>query len=226
MAQKQGDSMIQNPKAKGKIRTEVERRLRPLTLPNFITLMRMAIVPFFVIAVAEGDFRLALWTLIVAGLTDALDGWMARRFDMESVVGAYLDPIADKLLLVTAYVTLTIPMGQAVVIPVWLTILALFRDFFIMVVVLVLYLVEDIRSFPPSVLGKATTFMHIVTIGVVLLANLTVLPLWVPALCFYTSFILVILSGFNYIYRSSRFIEVARQKSTEQSADIEEREHK
>jgi len=211
--------MIDEGKAKGKIRTEVERRLRPLTLPNFITLMRMAIVPFFVIAVAEGDFRLALWTLIIAGLTDALDGWMARRFDMESVVGAYLDPIADKLLLVTAYVTLTIPMGQAVVIPVWLTILALFRDFFIMVVVLVLYLVEDIRSFPPSVLGKATTFMHIVTIGIVLLANLTVLPLWAPPLCFYTSFILVILSGFNYIYRSSRFIEVARQEKNDESAE-------
>ena len=211
--------MIQEAKTKGKIRTEVERRLRPLTLPNFITLMRMAIVPFFVIAVAEGDFRLALWTLVIAGLTDALDGWMARRFDMESVVGAYLDPIADKLLLVTAYVTLTIPMGQAVVIPVWLTILALFRDFFIMVVVLVLYLVEDIRSFPPSVLGKATTLMHIVTIGVVLLANLTMVPLWLPPLCFYTSFILVILSGFNYIYRSSRFIEAARQEKTEQSAE-------
>ncbi len=219
MVEESGHFMIEEVKTKGKIRTEVERRLRPLTLPNFITLMRMAIVPFFVIAVAEGDFRLALWTLIVAGLTDALDGWMARRFDMESVVGAYLDPIADKLLLVTAYVTLTIPMGQAVVIPVWLTILALFRDFFIMVVVLVLYLVEDIRSFPPSVLGKATTLMHIVTIGVVLLANLTMVPLWLPPLCFYTSFALVILSGFNYIYRSSRFIEAARQEKSEQSAD-------
>jgi len=206
---------------KGKIRVEVEKRLRPLTLPNFVTLTRMAIVPFFVIAVSEGDFRLALLTLIIAGLTDAFDGWMARRFDMESVVGAYLDPIADKLLLVTAYVTLTIPMGQAVVIPLWLAILALFRDFFIMIVVLVLYLVEDIRSFPPSVLGKATTFMHIVTIGVVLLANLTPLPGWVPDMCFYLSFTLVILSGFNYIYRSSRFIEAARAARGETDADEE-----
>lgn len=219
MAEEQGSIMIQDAKAMGKIRTEVEKRLRPLTLPNFITLMRMAIVPFFVIAVAEGDFKVALSTLIIAGLTDALDGWMARRFDMESLVGAYLDPIADKLLLVTAYVTLTIPMGQVVVIPLWLAILALFRDFFIMVVVLVLYLVEDIRNFPPSVLGKATTFMHIVTIGVVLLANLTVVPSWVPTGCFYLSFILIILSGFNYIYRSSRFIEVARQEKEERSAD-------
>lgn len=199
----------------GRIRTEVEKRLRPLTLPNFITLTRMALVPFFVIAVSEGDFKLALGILVIAGLTDAVDGWLARRFDMESIVGAYLDPIADKLLLVTAYVTLTIPMGQAVVIPVWLAILALFRDFFIMLVVLVLFLVEDIRSFPPSVLGKATTFMHIITIGVVLLANLTPVPWWVPDGCFYLSFILVILSGFNYIYRSSRFIEIARQAKSD-----------
>ncbi len=219
MVKEPDGSMIDDAKAKGKIRSEVEKRLRPLTLPNFITLTRMAIVPFFVIAVAEGDFRLALWTLIIAGLTDAFDGWMARRFDMESIVGAYLDPIADKLLLVTAYVTLTIPMGQAVVIPLWLAILALFRDFFIMVVVLVLYLVEDIRDFPPSVLGKATTFMHIVTIGIVLLANLTAMPSWIPDACFYLSFVLIILSGFNYIYRSSRFIEVARQERADGSND-------
>lgn len=203
--------------AKGKIRTEVEKRLRPLTLPNFITFIRMAIVPFFVIAVSEEDFALALWTLILAGSTDALDGWLARRFDMESVVGAYLDPIADKLLLVAAYITLTVPMGQAVVIPLWLAILALFRDFLIMLVVLVLFLVEDIRTFPPSALGKATTFSHILTIGIVLLANLSPLPGWIPAVCFYTSFILVILSGFNYIYRSSRFIEAARQAKVEKN---------
>jgi cardiolipin synthase len=211
--------MTPDGKPKGKIRVEVEKRLRPLTLPNFITLTRMAIVPFFVIAVSEGDFGLALGVLVIAGLTDALDGWMARRFEMESVVGAYLDPIADKLLLVTAYVTLTIPMGQVVVIPLWLAILALFRDFFIMVVVLVLYLVEDIRSFPPSVLGKATTFMHIVTIGVVLLANLTTLPSWAPETCFYLSLALVILSGINYIYRSSRFIEAARAERAGKSSE-------
>ncbi|MCD4749412.1 MAG: CDP-alcohol phosphatidyltransferase family protein [Thermoanaerobaculales bacterium] len=193
-----------------KIRLKVEEKLRPLTLPNFITLLRMAIVPFFVIAVAEGNFRLALWIFLIAGLTDALDGWLARKLDMQSVIGAFLDPIADKVLVVTAYVTLTIPMGQEIVIPLWLAILALFRDFLIMLVVLVLYLVEDIRRFPPSVLGRACTFMHVGTIAVVLIANLALVPWWIPELCFYLSFSLVILSGFNYIYRSSRFIEEVR----------------
>ncbi len=77
-------------KTREKIRTRVEQKLRPLTLPNFITLMRMAMVPFFVIAVSEKDFRLALWIFVVAGLTDALDGFLARRMDMHSMIGAYL----------------------------------------------------------------------------------------------------------------------------------------
>jgi len=212
------------PETKEKIRTQVEERLRPLTLPNFLTLIRMAIVPFFVLAVADNDFRLALWTFIIAGITDALDGWMARRFGMESVFGAFLDPIADKLLIVTAYVSLTIPMGQHVVIPLWLAILALFRDLLIMMVALVLYIVEDVRRFPPSPLGKATTFMHVMTVGIVLLANLAWVPELLPDICFYLSFVLVILSGFNYIYRASRFVEEVRlaKKNSESNASTEE----
>jgi cardiolipin synthase len=197
--------------AKGKIRTRVEEKLRPLTLPNFVTMTRMAMVPFFVLAVAERDYRLAMWIFIVAGLTDAFDGFLARRMDMRSRIGAYLDPIADKMLITVAYIALTIPQGQAVVIPMWLTILALFRDFVIMLVAGVLYIVEGLREFPPSRLGKATTFMQVVTIGVVLLANVFPLPGWIPPVCFYASFALVIVSAFNYIYRVSRFVEEARQ---------------
>jgi len=203
--------MGMKPETKEKIRNRVEDKLRPLTLPNFLTLIRMAIIPFFVLAVIDSDFRLALWTFLVAGLTDALDGWMARRFDMESVFGAYLDPIADKLLIVTAYVSLTVPMGHRLVIPLWLAILALARDFLIMTVALILYVVEGVRRFPPSPLGKATTFIHVLTICVVLLGNLAWIPDWVPPVCFYTAFILVILSGFNYIYRASYYMEEVRK---------------
>lgn len=204
-----------------KIRTRVEEKLRPLTLPNFITLTRMAMVPFFVIAVSERDFRLALWILIVAGLTDAFDGYLARRMDMESRIGAYLDPIADKMLITVAYIALTFPQGQEVVIPLWLTILALFRDFVIMLMAGVLYMVEGLREFPPSPLGKAATFAQVVTIAVVLLANVTVVPWWIPKACFYGSFGLVIVSAFNYIYRVSRFVDEARL-AREQVGDDEE----
>jgi cardiolipin synthase (CMP-forming) len=194
-----------------RIRARVENSLRPLTLPNFLTMLRMAMVPFFVIAVNEHDFRLALWTFVIAGLTDSLDGYLARSLQMRSRIGAYLDPIADKILITCAYVALTVPQGQSVVIPLWLTILALFRDFLIMVVALVLYLVEGLRHFPPSILGKLTTTMQVVTITVVLLANLAVVPGWLPTTCFYSSFILVIVSGFNYIYRIGRMLEEKRQ---------------
>ena len=197
--------------ARQRIRRRVEEKMRPLTLPNFITLTRMAMVPFFVIAVSDRDFRLAIWIFVIAGLTDAFDGFLARRMDMRSRVGAYLDPIADKMLITVAYIALTFPQGQAVVIPLWLTILALFRDFVIMLVAGVLYTVEGLRKFPPSVLGKATTFAQVLTIAVVLLANVTPVPAWIPTSCFYASFLLVIASGFNYIYRVSRFVEEERQ---------------
>ena len=197
------------PETRQKIRTRVEEKLRPLTLPNFITMMRMAMVPFFVLAVWEHDFTLALWIFIIAGLTDAFDGYLARRMDMQSLIGAYLDPIADKMLITVAYIALTIPLGQEVVIPLWLTILALFRDFVIMLVAGVLYIVEGLREFPPSPLGKATTFSQVVTIAVVLLANVTPIPWWIPEVCFYGSFGLVIASAFNYIYRVSRFVDEA-----------------
>jgi len=196
---------------KGRIRTRVEEKLRPLTLPNFITLFRMAIIPFVVIAIMEHDFTLALWTFILAGATDSFDGWLARRLGMTSIIGAYLDPIADKLLLTTVYIALTVPLGQAVVIPLWLAILALFRDFLIMIVAMALYVVEDIRRFPPSILGKLTTLTHVLTIGVVLLANIRELPTYVPQACFYVSFILVVVSGFNYIYRIGKMLETKRQ---------------
>jgi len=199
------------PDRRERIRNKVEEKLRPLTLPNFVTLFRMAITPFFVLAVNDGDFQLALWILIIGGATDAIDGWLARTLHSRSVVGAFLDPIADKLMLTVAYVSLTIPQGQQVVIPLWLAILALFRDFLIVLVAVILYAVEDVRRFPPSVLGKATTFMHVLTVCVVLLANLVEVPGHVTTACFYASFALVILSGFNYLYRASRFIEAARQ---------------
>jgi cardiolipin synthase len=167
----------------------------------------------------ERNFSLALWILIIAGLTDAFDGYLARRMDMQSRIGAYLDPIADKMLITVAYIALTIPQGQEVVIPLWLTILALFRDFVIMLVAGVLYIVEGLREFPPSPLGKATTFAQVLTIAVVLLANVMPIPWWIPQACFYGSFALVIVSAFNYIYRVSRFVEEARLAREQEAAN-------
>ncbi len=202
----------ESPARGERLRASVEEKLRPVTVPNFITMVRMAMIPFFVLAVSERDFKLALLVFVLAGLTDAMDGFLARFLDMHSVIGAYLDPLADKLLLTTAYVSLTVPLGQRVVIPLWLTILALFRDLLIVFVAVSLYMVEDVRRFPPSVWGKATTFMHVLTVVVVLLANVDGIPGWLPTACFYVSFGFVLVSGFNYIYRASGLLEAARAR--------------
>ena len=194
-----------------RIRASVEEKLRPLTLPNFLTLLRLAIVPFFVLAVFAHEFRLAVWIFVISGFTDVLDGWIARTFDLQSRIGALLDPLADKVLLTAAYISLAVPHGQAVVIPLWLAILTLFRDFVIMLMAFVFYMVEGVKSFPPNRAGKLTTVMHVVTVSVVLMANIMPIPNFVLQTCFYVSFVMVIASGFSYIYSASRAIEAERQ---------------
>ncbi len=202
-----------------RIRAHVEEKLRPLTLPNFLTLLRMAIVPFFVLAVFAHEFTLAVWIFVISGFTDVLDGWIARTFDLESRIGALLDPLADKILLTAAYISLAVPHGQAVVIPLWLAILTLFRDFVIMLMAFVFYMFEGIKSFPPTWAGKLTTVMQVTTVSLVLLANVVEISMPVLQVCFYLSFILVIVSSFSYIYRSSRAIEAERQARLEEGEE-------
>ncbi len=95
---------------------------------------------------------------------------------LQSRIGALLDPLADKVLLTAAYISLAVPHGQAVVIPLWLAILTLFRDFVIMLMAFVFYMFEGIKSFPPTWAGKLTTVMHVVTVSLVLLANVDADP--------------------------------------------------
>jgi cardiolipin synthase len=187
---------------------EVRDALRPFTIPNSITLLRLALTPFFVLATLSDSYDLALGLFVVAGLSDALDGLLARVLGMHSLLGTYLDPIADKTLLVSAFVVLTLPHPGAVVIPLWLTVLALSRDILILLVALLLYLGAGIRSFAPSVWGKATTVLQVVTVGMVLIANATggiprVVLLWL----FYAALGLTIVSGLDYIRRAAKTVE-------------------
>lgn len=186
---------------------EVRDALRPFTIPNGITLLRLAAVPFFALAVVSANHRLALVIFLLAGVSDAVDGLLARHLGMRSLLGAYLDPIADKALLITAYVVLTWPNPGVVTIPLWLTVLALSRDFLIVVVALILYLAAEIREFPPSLWGKITTFLHILTVGMVLLANLTGVPNVLLLLCFYSAVGFTVLSGVDYIRRAAAQVE-------------------
>lgn len=198
---------------------EVREALRPFTIPNGITLLRLAAIPFFALAVVSANHRLALIIFVVAGMSDAIDGILARHLGMRSLLGAYLDPIADKALLVTAYVVLTWPNPEAVTIPLWLTVLALSRDVLIVLVALIMYLAADVRSFPPSLWGKATTFAHIVTVAVVLAANVSRVPEAVLLGCFYGALALTVLSGVDYIRRAATLVESLQTDSAAAAND-------
>ncbi|MGE5236663.1 MAG: CDP-alcohol phosphatidyltransferase family protein [Acidobacteriota bacterium] len=186
---------------------EVRDALRPFTIPNGITLVRLALVPFFVLAVVERNFHLAIVVFAVAGVSDALDGLLARLLGMRSLFGTYLDPIADKVLLVTAYIALTWPNPGVVTIPLWLTVMALSRDLLIVLVALLMYLGAGVREFLPSMLGKLTTVFHIFTVVLVLIANVRPVPEAALLVCYYAALALTIVSGVDYVRRAAGQLE-------------------
>ncbi|MFL6258608.1 MAG: CDP-alcohol phosphatidyltransferase family protein [Thermoanaerobaculia bacterium] len=142
------------------------------TIPNLLSLLRMGLIPLFVIMVVNGDLRKALLIFVVAGVTDALDGFIARFWHQQSPLGAYLDPIADKLLLTTAYVMLSIPgLNHGMRIPPWITILVIARDVLMVSVALVLYLAAGVKRFPPSVLSKVNTILQVAAVALVLVSG-------------------------------------------------------
>jgi cardiolipin synthase len=148
-------------------------KFRDLTLtPNLLTLLRMIIIPFIAMAILDENFGLALGLFILAGLSDGFDGLLARRMNQRTVLGQYLDPIADKMLLSTMFLVLSV----AHKIPWKFTILVFSRDFGILVVSAVIYMATPLRDFTPSIYGKANTLAQIATIFLVMVDELTVLP--------------------------------------------------
>lgn len=143
-----------------------------LSPANQITLLRMLLIPAFVILIIYGYTGWALATFVVAGATDALDGLIARWSGEKTTLGAWLDPMADKLLFLTTFVVLTWPgLGLTNRIPIWLTILVISRDVVIVLTVAIVNLAIGPRTFRPSLLGKAATAIYIVTCVVVMLFN-------------------------------------------------------
>jgi cardiolipin synthase (CMP-forming) len=138
-----------------------------LSVPNQLTLIRMLLVPFILISMIYGQHDMALYLFLVAALTDGFDGLVARHFNQQTLLGAYLDPIADKFFLSSAFFVQSL-IGR---IPWWLTIMVLSRDVVIIATALVTALATQIRSFPPSMLGKTNTAVQISTIFVVLVHN-------------------------------------------------------
>jgi cardiolipin synthase (CMP-forming) len=174
------------------------------TIPNLLSLLRMGLIPLFVILVMNGSSGKALLLFVVAGVTDALDGFIARFWKQQSLLGAYLDPIADKLLLTTAYVVLSIPsLNHGTQIPAWITILVIARDVLIVAVALVLYLAAGIRKFPPSVLSKINTILQVVAVALVLVSGVFRDLRWIELVADTTLYLvagLTVASGLYYIF--------------------------
>jgi cardiolipin synthase len=147
-------------------------RAAVLSTANQLTILRIIFIPVFIFFLTEGSNGLAFAIFVAAGVTDIFDGIIARRFRQKTSVGTVLDPLADKLLMVTSIVILSLPqMGLPNMLPRWLTILLISRDVLMMLVALVIVLMVGWRHFKPSIYGKANTALQVTTVLAVLYCN-------------------------------------------------------
>jgi cardiolipin synthase len=188
-------------------------RLNPLrNAPNLLTLARICLAPFLVSAILEKQFALAFYLFIAAGLTDALDGTLARLLKQRTTLGEYLDPVADKLLLSTVFLVL-MHMG---LIPVRVTVMVFGRDVGILVVAAILYAAAGRREFTPSIFGKANTLAQVAAVAAVLLNQLTAAR-WVAEVrmaALGATMVLTVVSGLHYAWLVSRRVVVPALGST------------
>jgi len=181
--------------------------VKNLTLANQLTILRIALIPAFVLLVVYGYLGGALIVFSVAGLTDALDGLIARRAGQRTSLGAWLDPMADKLLLVTTFVVLTLPaIPLTNHLPLWLTVTVISRDVVIVGVVAIVNLAVGPRTFRPSLLGKATTAAFIITSVVVMFFNYLQETSIIVELGIWLSLALTLVSSGDYFFKLRRLI--------------------
>ncbi len=188
----------------------LDRILGTVTFANQLTFLRLVAAPFLILAILDGRFDVACVLYGAAAVTDLLDGLIARRFGQETPLGAYLDPAADKILCTVSFVVLTdypslfqgIPMTNRI--PVWLTILTISRDVFIVAVALMLYLAYGTTRFRPTIWGKLTTVSESICVGLFLLFNELRRGHAVLDVAVWTTLVLILLSGFDYLRRTIR----------------------
>jgi cardiolipin synthase len=178
-----------------------------LTVANQLTILRLFLIPAFVILVVYGQQGWALATFVVAGLTDALDGLVARWTNQRTTLGAWLDPAADKLLLVTTFIVLSLPgVGLVNRFPLWLTILIISRDVVIVVTVAIVNFGVGPRTFRPSFYGKLATATYIVAAVVVMFFNYLGRPSLLVDVGVYACLVITLVSGFHYMAHVRRII--------------------
>ncbi|MGQ9509509.1 MAG: CDP-alcohol phosphatidyltransferase family protein [Thermodesulfobacteriota bacterium] len=180
-----------------------------MNLPNLLTLTRVLLIPVFVIFIIQNAFTHALITFAIAGLTDGIDGFIARLTHQKTELGAYLDPIADKLLLICAFLTLAIIER----LPGWLAVVVITRDVIILLGVLLMILTNYFIKIGPSIISKMTTNIQIITI---------ILALWnwenqwwvtLKTFAIYVTTLFTILSGAHYIYVGTKILNQKKGSS-------------
>ncbi len=168
-----------------------------LTAPNQLTLLRMIFLPFIVIYLLKHDYKWTLSLFVLAGVSDGLDGLLARTLHQQTLLGQYLDPIADKLLMSTMFLVLSIER----MIPWKFTVVVFSRDISILLISGVLFMIAGLRDFRPSIFGKANTFAQVASIFFVLL--LLVEPVrwvWIARTIFLrATFFFTIISALHYV---------------------------
>jgi cardiolipin synthase len=180
-------------------------RRNPLRMaPNLLTLLRIFLVPFLIVAVLERRFELAFALFLVAAFTDALDGLLARWLSQRTMLGQYLDPVADKLMLSSLFLVLT---WMRILEP-RVAILVFGRDIGMLLTAVILYATTNLRDFHPSLLGKANSFSQVMAIGLVLLDLIYTRP-WVNTarvVMLDATIFLTVASGFHYAWVASQRI--------------------
>lgn len=178
-------------------RMTVPDKSERINIPNSLTLLRIILVPAIVILLMQGSFKLAILVFLISGLTDILDGYLARVLHQQTVLGSYLDPIADKALMISCYVTLAVKK----ILPGWLSVVVISRDCIILIGVAVLSLMSVTYKIQPVFIGKLTTAVQILTVFIFLVSRAipgSIAASFMEGLIWVTACVTVV-SGFNYI---------------------------
>lgn len=179
-----------------------------LTPPNLLTAARIVLTPFIGVAVARGDLSLAFRLFLIAALSDAADGWLARRFHWRSRAGALLDPIADKLLAATIFIALAVSRA----IPPWFAALVLARDLLILAFAAWALAFRGIRDFPPRLWGKISTLFQFSAAAGAVIARTwpSFPPLVLYPTVFWCAVLATLISGADYFLAARRILRSAR----------------
>ncbi len=181
-------------------------------IPNFFSTLRILLIPFFIYMMLQNKLLESLVVFCVASTTDILDGLTARIWHQRTKIGGLLDPAADKLLMTTAIIVLSLPtLSRPNTIPLWLTVAIIGRDIVIVSAAVVIYKLKGQKKFPPSLSGKASTVCQMGVILCVLLFNIrNTSPGFLPGLYILT-FVLTLISGFGYGFRGFRSSSRSKQ---------------